>query len=126
LTEKSSGGGGGSSGSSSSSGSGGSPDPQSNVEVKELSQTFITSGKPTKLDFTKNATCVVYVSFDSKKTSGKTTTIVEMLKRKSTLVSELSAGEVYSILICGSETVGMRPQRISKTHSYVSRSKNPG
>ena len=57
------------------------------LKVKELSQTFITSGKPVKFDFPKNATPVVYVSFDSKKTAGKTTTIVEMLKEKSTLVS---------------------------------------
>lgn len=35
------------------------------------------------------------MSFDAKKTLGKTTTIVEMLKGKSTLVSELPSGEVY-------------------------------
>jgi PGF-pre-PGF domain-containing protein len=35
------------------------------------------------------------VSFDSKKTAGKTTTIAEQLKNKSTLVSDLNAGEVY-------------------------------
>jgi PGF-pre-PGF domain-containing protein len=93
--------GGSSSGGSSSSngggggGGGGSPEPQSNVEVKELSQTFITSGKSVKFDFPRNATPVVYVSFDSKKTLGKTTTIAEMLKGKSSLVTELPAGEVY-------------------------------
>ena len=69
--------------------SGGSPEPQSNVEVKELSQTFIASGKPVKFEFSKNATPVVNVSFDSEKTAGKTTAIAEMLKGKSTLVSEL-------------------------------------
>jgi PGF-pre-PGF domain-containing protein len=83
----SSGGGGG--------GGGGSPEPAKNVEVKELSQVFITNGKAVKFDFTKNATCVVYVGFDAKKTVGKTTTIVEQLKNKSTLVSNLSKGEVY-------------------------------
>ena len=71
------------------------PEPAKNVEVKELSQVFITNGKEVKFDFTKNATCVVYVSFDAKKTLGKTTTIAEMLKNKSALVSELPAGEVY-------------------------------
>jgi PGF-pre-PGF domain-containing protein len=37
----------------------------------------------------------VSISFDSKKTAGKTTTIVEMLKAKSTLVSGAPADEVY-------------------------------
>ncbi|WP_292387580.1 PGF-pre-PGF domain-containing protein [Methanosarcina sp. UBA5] len=81
--------------SSSGGGGGGSPEPAKNVEVKEFSQAFITNGKEVKFDFTKNTTCVVYVSFDAKKTLGKTTTIVEMLKGKSTLVSELPSGEVY-------------------------------
>jgi PGF-pre-PGF domain-containing protein len=40
----------------------------------------------------------VSVSFDSKKTTGKTTAIAEMLKGKSTLVSELPSGEVYKSL----------------------------
>ena len=82
-------------GSSSGGGGGGSPEPAKNVEVKELAQVFITNGKEVKFDFTKNATCVVYVSFDAKKTVGKTTTIVEELKNKSALVSELPAGELY-------------------------------
>jgi PGF-pre-PGF domain-containing protein len=91
---------GGSSHSSGSSGGGGggSPEPQSNVQVKELSQTFISSGKSVKFDFPQKVTPVVYVSFDSKKTAGKTTTIVEMLKAKSTLVSGLPSGEVYKSL----------------------------
>jgi PGF-pre-PGF domain-containing protein len=83
---------------SSSGGGGGSPEPQKNVEVKELSQAFITNGNPIKFDFTKNATCVVSVSFDAKKTVGKTTTIVEQLKNKSTLTPEAPAGEVYGYL----------------------------
>ena len=85
------------SGSSSGSGSGGggSPEPQSNVEAKELSQVYITSGNPVKFDFPQKATPVVDLSFDSTKTAGKTTTIVEMLKGKSTLVSEMPSDEVY-------------------------------
>ncbi|MGA9187251.1 MAG: PGF-pre-PGF domain-containing protein, partial [Methanosarcina sp.] len=79
----------------SSGGAGGSPEPAKNVQVKELSQAFITNGKTVTFDFAKNATCVVYVSFDSKKTFGKTTTIAEQLKGKSTLVSGLPSGEVY-------------------------------
>jgi len=84
-----------SSGGSSGGGGGGSPEPARNVETKELSQAYITNGKAIKFDFAKNATCVMYVSFDSKKTAGKTTTIVEQLKGKSALVSELPEGEVY-------------------------------
>jgi S-layer protein (TIGR01567 family) len=76
-------------------GGGGSPEPAKNVEVKELSQVFITNGKAVQFNFTKNATCVVYVGFDAKKTVGKTTTIVEQLKNKSTLTSKLTDGEVY-------------------------------
>ncbi|MGB9940207.1 PGF-pre-PGF domain-containing protein [Methanosarcina sp.] len=99
LTSSSSSGGtsGGSSHSSSGGGggAGGSPEPARNVQVKELSQAFITNGKSVKFDFAKNATCVVYVSFDAKKNLGKTTTIAEMLKGKSALVSELPNGEVY-------------------------------
>ncbi len=86
---------GGSSHSNSGGGGGGSPEPQSNVQAKELSQAFITNGKTVKFDFPKNATCVVYVSFDAKKTFGKTTTIAEQLKGKSSLVSGLPEGEVY-------------------------------
>ncbi len=79
-------------------GAGGSPEPQSNVEVKELSQAFIASGNSVRFDFARNATSVVYITFNSKKTAGKTTTIVEILKGKSTLVSQLPSGEVYKSL----------------------------
>ena len=81
--------------SSSGGGRGGSPEPAGNIEVREISQAFVTNGKTAKFDFVKNATCVVCVSFDAKKTAGKTTTIAEQLKGKSTLVSNLSSGEVY-------------------------------
>ncbi|WP_440945303.1 PGF-pre-PGF domain-containing protein [Methanosarcina sp. T3] len=84
-----------SSGGSSGGGGGGSPEPAKNVEAKELSQVFITNGNEVKFDFTKNATCVVYVGFDAKRTLGKTATIVEQLKNSSSLVSELPEGEVY-------------------------------
>jgi PGF-pre-PGF domain-containing protein len=79
-------------------GAGGSPEPQSNVEVKELSQAFIASGNSVRFEFPRNATSVVYITFNSKKTAGKTTTIVEILKGKSTLVSQLPSGEVYKSL----------------------------
>ena len=79
-------------------GGGGSPEPATNVKVKELSQVFIANGKAVKFNFPKNATDVVYLSFDSKKTVGKTTTIVEMLKNKSKLTPDAPAGEVYNYL----------------------------
>ncbi len=95
----------GSSTSSSSSGSGGggggaggSPELQSNVEIKELSQAFISSGQNAKFEFPQKVTPVVSVSFDAKKTAGKTTTIVEMLKAKSTLVSEPPSNEIYKFI----------------------------
>jgi len=96
IQQSSSGGGSKKSGGSSrGGGGGGSPEPARNVEVKELSQVRVVSGNPVKFDFPKNATCVAYVSFDAKKTAGKTTTIAEQLKAKSTLTSNLSSGEVY-------------------------------
>ena len=107
-------------------GAGGSPEPQSNVQTKELSQAFVNSGKSVKFEFLRNATSVVSLSFDSKKTAGETTTIVEMLKGKSTLVSGLPPGEVYRCLISGLETADLQLQRISKMQSYVSKLKRPG
>ena len=85
----------GGSGGSGSSGGAFSLEPAKNVEVKELSQQFITNGKPVKFLFPKNVTCITYVEFDSKRTLGKITTIVEMLKGKSAIVSELPEGKVY-------------------------------
>ena len=76
-------------------GAGGSPEPAENVETKENSQTFITDDTDVMFEFRNNATCVVYVTFDAKKTVGKTTAIAEMLKEKSTLVSETPSDEVY-------------------------------
>ena len=94
-SSRSSGSSGGSSSGSGGGGAGGSPEPAKNVQVKELSQAFMTNGKPVTFDFPKNATCVVYVSFDAKKTFGKITIIAEQLKGKSALVPELPPGEIY-------------------------------
>lgn len=79
-------------------GGGGSPESAKNVEVKELSQTQVLSGKLAKFDFPKNATDIVYLSFDSKKTIGKVTTTVEMLNEKSTLTPDAPEGEIYDYL----------------------------
>ncbi len=72
-----------------------SPELQSNVEVKELAQAFVGYRDHVKFEFPEGATCVAYIEFDAKKTLGKITTIVEMLKTKSVLVSDLPEGKVY-------------------------------
>lgn len=96
------GGGGGSSPRHSSSsgggGGGGSPEAQSNVEEKELAQAFVSNGKHARFDFKEEATCIQYVEFDAKKTAGKVTTVVEELKGKSELVSNLPSGIIYKNL----------------------------
>ncbi|MCO5382287.1 MAG: PGF-pre-PGF domain-containing protein [Methanosarcina barkeri] len=79
-------------------GAGGSPEQAKNVQVKEISQTFISNGKDVTFNFTKNATCVESITFRSTTTAGKTTTIVEELKNKSSLVSKLPEGIVYKSL----------------------------
>ncbi|WP_440947859.1 PGF-pre-PGF domain-containing protein [Methanosarcina sp. T3] len=84
-----------SSGSSSGGGAGGSPEPQNNVEAKELSQAFVTNGTHVRFDFPNGVTCIRYVEFDAKKTLGKITTVVEMLKGQSNLVPNLPDGTVY-------------------------------
>ena len=75
-----------------------SSEPSTNVKIKEISQVFITSKSLVEFDFPKNDTSVMYICFDSKKTIGKTTANVEMLKGKSTLVSELPSDEIYKYL----------------------------
>ncbi|MCC4771150.1 PKD domain-containing protein [Methanosarcina sp. DH2] len=85
----------GSSGGTSSGGGGGSPEPASNIEVKELSQEFITNGDSIRFEFAKNATSITYVKFDAKKNFGKTTTIVEQLKNRSVLTPKEPSGKVY-------------------------------
>lgn len=91
------GGGGGddSSSSGSSGGAGGSPEPQSNVKAKELSQSYVTNGTHVRFEFPNGVTCIRYVEFDAKKTLGKITAIVEMLKGQSKLVPSLPEGVVY-------------------------------
>ena len=89
-------GGGGSS--SSGGGGGGSPESARNVEIKELSQQFVTNGKHVKFEFLQAVTCVNCVEFDAMRTVGRTTTVVEMLKEKSTLTSYAPEGEIYRYL----------------------------
>lgn len=96
--EEESRGGSGGSGGASSGGGGGSPEPASNVEVKEIAQEFITTGDRIKFKFTKNATAVMYVKFDSKRNFGKTTAMVEQLKNRSVLTPKEPSGKVYKYL----------------------------
>ena len=70
-------------------------EPASNVEVRELTQQLISNDNHAKFTFTKNVTSIAYIEFDPKNTVGKITTIVEKLKEKSTLVTELPSGKVY-------------------------------
>lgn len=76
-------------------GAGGSPEPQRNVEAKELAQVYITNGEHIKFEFPEGVTCIDCIEFDAKKTLGKITTTVEMLKGKSELVSDLPEGRIY-------------------------------
>ncbi len=73
----------------------GSPEPQSNVEAKELSMAVVTRGTKVRFDFPNGVTCIRYVEFDARKTLGRITTIAEMLKGQSKLVSSLPEGTVY-------------------------------
>jgi len=86
------GGGGSSSGGG---GGGGSPEPASNVQVKELAQQFVTNGNRIRFEFTRKATTVDYVEFDAKRSFGKTTTIIEELKGISVLTPADPEGEIY-------------------------------
>lgn len=94
-TESSSSGGSHHSSGSSGGSTGGSPEPQKNVEAKDTARVFIPGEKLVYFNFTNNVTVVDYISFESEKTMGKTTAIVENLKNKSNLVTELPEGNVY-------------------------------
>ncbi|MCO5383139.1 MAG: TIGR04279 domain-containing protein [Methanosarcina barkeri] len=79
-------------------GVGGSPEPAKNVKSKELCQQFISNGKQICFKFIKEATSVDYVKFNSKKTAGKITTIVEDLKGRSSLTLSEPADEIYKYI----------------------------
>ena len=75
-----------------------SPESAKNIETKESAQAYITNGKNAKFDFVNKNTCVIQITFDAKKTLGKTKATVEILKGKSSLVSEMPVDEVYRCL----------------------------
>lgn len=96
--EEDTGGSGSSGGTSSGGGGGGSPEPASNVEVKEIAQEFVTTGDRIKFEFTRNATAIMYVKFDSKRNFGKVTTTIEQLINRSVLTPKEPSGKVYKYL----------------------------
>ncbi len=79
-------------------GGGGSPEDKKNVQFRELDQQFVVNGVRIKFEFIQKATSVGYVEFDAKKSVGKTTTIIEELKGRSTLTPTEPEGEVYRYL----------------------------
>ena len=72
-----------------------SSEPATNIAVRELATESIISGYPVQFNFAKNATCIVKIEFDPKKTFRKTTTVVEELKNRSTLVPTSPEGTAY-------------------------------
>lgn len=82
---------------SSGGGGGGSPEPASNVQVKDTSKVYIQNDKPVTFNFTNHVTTVESIRFTSKKTMGKTTAIAEDLKNQSTLTANLPEGVVYKL-----------------------------
>ncbi|MDD4523997.1 MAG: PGF-pre-PGF domain-containing protein, partial [Methanosarcina sp.] len=67
----------------------------SNIAAKELVTRSVISGYPVRFDFIEDVTCITYIEFDPKKTFRRTTTIVEELKNRSTLVPTSPSGTVY-------------------------------
>lgn len=78
-------------------GGGGSTSPESinNIELKEISNEQIFKGVHTYYNFKNRANDIVSLEFDPKKSFGKTTAIIEVLKNTSSIVKEPAPGDVY-------------------------------
>ncbi len=76
-------------------GGAGSPESSENVKLKEISQCFINNGVRARYTFKGDTNDIRYVEFDPKRSFGKTTAIIEMLKGKSTLTPGEPEGKVY-------------------------------
>ena len=76
-------------------GGAGSPESSENVRLKELSQCFITNGVRARYTFKGDTNDIRYVEFDPKRSFGKTTAIIEVLKGKSALTPGEPEGRVY-------------------------------
>ncbi len=88
ISNGGSGGGGGGGGASS-------PESSENVRLKEISQCFISNGVRARYTFKGDTNDIRYVEFDPKKSFGKTTAIIEVLKGKSALTPGEPEGQVY-------------------------------
>ncbi len=91
VTKKSTSSGGGGGGG----GGAGSPEPNSNIELKEISNKQVFKGTRTIYTFKAETNDVLTVEFDPKRSFGKTTAIVEMLKNTSAIAGEPAPGKVY-------------------------------
>ncbi len=91
-TPNSVGSGGGSGGSG---GGAGSPESSKNIELKEVANEQVFKGTHTCYTFKGGKNDIASVEFDPKKSFGKTTAIVEILKNKSSIVKESAPGTVY-------------------------------
>jgi len=87
--------GGESGGGSGGGGGAGSPESSKNIELKEVSNEQVFKGTHTCYTFNGGVNDIVSVEFDPKKSFGKTTAIVEILKNKSSIVKEPAPGKVY-------------------------------
>jgi FOG: PKD repeat len=93
-SEGSSGSGEGSSGSGGGGGTG-SPESTKNLALKEISNGQVLKGIHKCFTFKGETNEIVTVEFDPRKSFGKTTAIVEMLKNTSSIVKEPAPGTVY-------------------------------
>jgi PGF-pre-PGF domain-containing protein len=68
---------------------------EENIKRKDSCKQFVSNGKRIKFEFKNSATPVDYIAFNSKRTAGSITAIIEELKGKSSVVSREPEGEVY-------------------------------
>ncbi|MGB9929594.1 MAG: PGF-pre-PGF domain-containing protein, partial [Methanosarcina sp.] len=71
-------------------------EPKENVKAKEQCKKFVAKGAHVKFEFPKGSTCIEYVEFDSKKSTGATTATIEGLKAKSVFAPINPQGEIYN------------------------------
>lgn len=93
-SSRSSGSGGGS-GSSGRGAGAGSPESTNNIELKEISNEQVFKGTHTCFTFKDEANEIITMELDPKKSFGKTTAIVEILKNTSSIVKQPVTGIVY-------------------------------
>ena len=76
-------------------GGAGSPEPNSNIELKEISNKQVFKGTRTSYTFKAETNDILTVEFDPKRSFGKTTAIIEMLKDTSAIAGDPAPGKVY-------------------------------